>query len=323
MNDSKKISTTLHDATPTLLIDQQEILLKIPMEKKSYEALQSYPPLNSIDDKQCTLRNTQRFARTIIFFPILIGVLLTFYYCIESLIELKKRSEINILRTVNSVREEYGEDFYLRKDLPENLENARFIGNDKTISFWKYLYYRYNYFHASTKFLITDFLRFSLLLVFSFYLIHRCFFWKLQAPIFIDRERQLFFSWYKGKVYAARYSQVGVSNQTDPMKIIHLMGLAMYTLDENNTLARRAFQMCLSYDSILGFNTKLRQDEAHAFIIKYLIQGKDAVAATDYKRFPALFLFKDKKPADFNEQLEHILAELDKQDIRDNSQENT
>ncbi|PHM59841.1 hypothetical protein [Xenorhabdus sp. KK7.4] len=323
MNDSKKISTTLHDVTPTLLIDQQEILLKIPMEKKSYEALQSYPPLNSIDDKQCTLRNIQRFARTIIFFPILIGVLLTFYYCIESLIELKTRSEINILRTVNNVREEYGEDFYLRKDLPENLENARFIGNDKTISFWKYLYYRYNYFHASTKFLITDFLRFSLLLVFSFYLIHRCFFWKLQAPIFIDRERQLFFSWYKGKVYAARYSQVGVSNQTDPMKIIHLMGLAMYTLDENNTLARRAFQMCLSYGSILGFNTKLRQDEAHAFIVKYLIQGKDAVAATDYKRFPALFLFKDKKPADFNEQLEHILAELDKRDAKDNSQENT
>ncbi|MBD2790518.1 hypothetical protein ID858_18785, partial [Xenorhabdus sp. DI] len=100
-------------------------------------------------------------------------------------------------------------------------------------------------------------------------------------------QRQLFFSWYKGKVYAARYSQVGVSNQTDPMKIVHLMGLAMYTLDDNNALARRAFQMCLSYGSLWGFNTRLRQDEAHAFIVKYLLQGKDAVAATDYKRFPA------------------------------------
>ncbi|OTA20892.1 hypothetical protein Xbed_01151 [Xenorhabdus beddingii] len=70
--------------------------------------------------------------------------------------------------------------------------------------------------------------------------------------------------------------------------------------------------MCLSYVSMWGFNTKLRQDEAHAFIVKYLLQGKDAVAATDYKRFPALFLFKDKKPADFDQQLELILAELDK-----------
>ncbi|MBD2790255.1 hypothetical protein ID858_17325, partial [Xenorhabdus sp. DI] len=34
----------------------------------------------------------------------------------------------------------------------------------------------------------------------------------------------------------------------------------------------------------------------------------------DYKRFPALFLFKDKKPTDFDEQLGRILAELDKRD---------
>ncbi|WP_340609812.1 hypothetical protein [Xenorhabdus bharatensis] len=323
MSYSKKISATLHDVTPIPLIDQQESLLATPIERKSYEALQSYLPLNSIDNTQCTLRNSQRLARMFVLFPIFIGILLAFHYSIIDFIDQKKSDEEYILRWVKLVREEYGENFYLRKDLPDYMENARFIGNDNTVSFWKYLYYRYNYYHASTRILIKDLLLFGFLLAYSLYLIHRCFFWKLQAPIFIDRERQLFFSWYKGKVYAARYSQVGVSNQTDPMKIIHLMGLAMYTLDENNTLTRRAFQMCLSYGSILGFNTKLRQDEAHAFIVKYLIQGKDAVAATDYKRFPALFLFKDKKPADFNEQLEHILAELDKRDGRDNSQKNT
>ncbi|MBD2798507.1 hypothetical protein ID856_18755 [Xenorhabdus sp. 18] len=190
MSYSNKISTTLHDVAPTPLIDQQEFLLAIPLVKKSYEALQSYLPLNSIDDNQCTMRNAQRLARTMVFFPLLIGILITFHYCINSLIELKSRSEVNILRTVNNVREKYGEDFYLRKALPKITEGSRFIGNDKTISFWKYLYYRYNYFHASTKFLIIDFLQFSSLLVFSLYLIHRCFFWKLQAPIFIDRQRQ-------------------------------------------------------------------------------------------------------------------------------------
>ncbi|MBC8952260.1 hypothetical protein [Xenorhabdus sp. PB62.4] len=189
MSLPKKVTATLHDVIPTPLIDQQESLLAVPMVKKSYEALQNYLPLHSIDDKQCSLRNTQRLARIVVFFPLLISTLLIFYYCINSLIELKARSEVNILRTVNNVREEYGEDFYLRKDLPDHMESARFIGNDKTISFWKYLYYRYHYFHASTKFLITDFLHFSFLLVFSLYLIHRCFFWKLQAPLFIDRDR--------------------------------------------------------------------------------------------------------------------------------------
>ncbi|MEQ1963935.1 hypothetical protein ABLB69_12345 [Xenorhabdus khoisanae] len=314
MNHSQKITATLHDMTPTPLIDQQESLLATPLVKKSYEALQSYLPLHSIDDNQCILRNAQRLARIIVFFPLLIGMLLVFHYNIVSFVIQKEKNESNIMDWVELVRKKYGEDFYLRKDLPDHMESARFIGNDKTISFWKYLYYRYNYFHASTKFLITDFLRFSFLLAFSLYLIHRCFFWKLQAPLFIDRNRQLFFSWHKGKVYAARYSQVGISNQTDPMKIVHLMGLALYTLDDNNTLARRAFQMCLSYGSLWGFNTKLRQDEAHAFIVKYLVLGKDAVAATDYKRFPALFLFKDKKPTDFEEQLERILTELDQRD---------
>ncbi|PHM50797.1 hypothetical protein [Xenorhabdus miraniensis] len=314
MNHSQRITTTLHDVTPTPLIDQQEPLLSTPMVKKSYEALQSYLPLHSIDDNQCALRNTQRFARVIVFFPLLICMVMFFHHHISNFIEERKNDEANILKWVQIVREEYGEDFYMRKDIPDNIENARFIGNDKIIPLWKYLYYRYNYYYASTKFLITDFLLLSFLLASSIYLIHRCFFWKLQAPLFIDRNRQLFFSWYKGKVYAARYSQVGISNQTDPMKIVHLMGLALYTLDDNNTLARRAFQMCLSYGSLWGFNTKLRQDEAHAFIVKYLVQGKDAVAATDYKRFPALFLRKDKKPADFDDQLEHILAALDKQD---------
>ncbi|MDC9614672.1 hypothetical protein PSI19_12510 [Xenorhabdus khoisanae] len=318
MDHSQKITATLHDVTPTPLIDQQESLLSTPMVKKSYEALQSYLPLHSIDDNQCALRNTQRLARIVVFFPLLIGILFTFHYSIVDFIKQREIGEANLLKWVELVRKKYGDEFYLHSDLPQHMEDARLVGNDKNISFWKYLYYRYNYYHASTKFLITDFLHFSFLLAFSLYLIHRCFFWKLQAPLFIDRDRQLFFSWHKGKVYAARYSQVGISNQTDPMKIVHLMGLALYTLDDNNTLARRAFQMCLSYGSLWGFNTKLRQDEAHAFIVKYLVLGKDAVAATDYKRFPALFLFKDKKPTDFDEQLEHILAALDKQDSEKN-----
>ncbi|CDH22272.1 hypothetical protein [Xenorhabdus bovienii] len=314
MSSSNKLTETLHDVTPTPLIDQQETLLAIPLEKKSYEALQSYLPLNSIDDKQCTLRNIQRLARIIVFFPLLIGILLAFHHNIVSFISQKERNEVNILDWVELVRTEYGNEFYLRNDLPKHMEDARLIGNDKNISFWKYLYYRYNYYHASTRILIEDFFLFGFLLTFTLYLVHRCFLWRLQAPLFIDREKQLFFSWYKGKVYAARYSQVGVSYLAGPAKIVQLMGLAMYTLDGDNALARRAFQMCLSYGSIWGFNTKFRQDEAHTFIVKYLLQGKDAVAATDYKRFPALFLRRDKKPADFDEQLEHILAALDKRD---------
>jgi hypothetical protein len=311
MNTSKKLFEPFHDTPITLLIDQQESLLAMPLERKSYEALQSYLPLNSIDDNQCTLRSPQQFARIIVLFPMLIAVLLIFHYNIASFIDQKERNEANILEWVEIVREKYGENFYLRKDLPSEIESARFIGSDKAVSFWKYLCYRYNYFHASTRFLIEDFFLFGTLLAFSLVLIYACFFWRLQAPIFIDRNRQLFFSWFKGKVYAAHYSQAGISYQAGPGKITQIMGLAMYTLNSDNILTHRSFQLCLTYLSFWGFNSKLQQDEAHAFIVKYLIQGKDAVAATDYKRFPALFLFKDKKPADFDQQMAKILSALD------------
>ncbi|PHM37307.1 hypothetical protein [Xenorhabdus innexi] len=322
MNMSQKPFEPYHDTPPNLLIDQQESLLAMPMEKKSYEALKSYLPLNSVDDTQCTLRNPQRLVRIMVLFPLLIAVLLIFHHNVVDFLVQKKDDDVNILRWVKIIREEYGEDFYLRKDLPNKIESARFIGNDKTVSFWKYLYYRYNYFHASTKILIQDFFLFGTLLAFSLVLIYTCFFWRLQAPIFIDRNRQLFFSWYKGKVYAARYSQVGISYQAGPGKITQVMGLAMYTLNNDNSLIYKPFQLCLAYLSFWGFNSKLQQDEAHAFIIKYLIKGKDAVAATDYKRFPALFLFKDKKPVNFDEQMERILMELDKRDNEKTSNTN-
>ncbi|MBD2783806.1 hypothetical protein ID849_03820, partial [Xenorhabdus sp. 3] len=173
MNHSQKITTTLHDVTPTPLIDQQESLLAIPLVKKSYEALQSYLPLNSIDDNQCTMRNTQQIARTMVFLPLLIAVLLTFHYYIVDFTKQRERGEANLLEWVELVQKKYGDEFYLRSDLPKHMEDARLVGNDKSISFWKYLYYRYNYYHASTRILIEDFLLFGSLLACTLYLIHR------------------------------------------------------------------------------------------------------------------------------------------------------
>ncbi|MBD2795875.1 hypothetical protein ID856_04895, partial [Xenorhabdus sp. 18] len=291
MSLSKKLFAPCYDETPIPLIEQQESLLAMPLEKKSYEALQSYLPLNSIDDKQCTLRNPQRLVRFMVLFPLFIAVLFIFHNKIADFIEQRVNDEISLLNWVELVRKKHGDDFYLRNDLPKHMEDARLVGNDKNISFWKYLYYRYNYLHASTQILIEDFFLFGSLLTFTLVLIYACFFWRLQAPIYIDQNQKLFFSWYKGKVYAARYSQVGVSYQAGPGKITQVMGLAMYTLNSDNMLIHRPFQLCLAYFSFWGFNTKLQQNEAHAFIVKYLLQGKDAVAATDYKRFPALFLF--------------------------------
>ncbi|MCG3471116.1 hypothetical protein L7750_12135 [Xenorhabdus bovienii] len=307
MSWSKKLRYSIHDVTPTPLIDQQEDLIAIPLERKSQEDLKSYLPLNSIDDNQCTLHNQQRLARTILVFPMLIGMLLALYFSVQYFTEGRKDDESLIMEMVEIARKEFGNDFFLREKLPGYAEKLRAIGYDNSISFKKYLYFRYNYFENGVQTLINDIVHFGLLISVSLLFIYLCFFYPLSPPIFIDRKRQLLFSWHRGKVYAARYPQVGISlfGSTG----IKAMGLALYTLNGHNSLARRAFQPCLSV--LAGMITKKQQDEVLAFIIKYLLQGKDAVAATNFTRFPVLLWRRDKKSADFDAQLTRILAALD------------
>ncbi|KMJ45003.1 hypothetical protein AB204_11335 [Xenorhabdus khoisanae] len=308
MSLSKKLRYSIHDVTPTPLIDQQEALLALPLEKKSQEDLKSFLPLHSIDDNQCTLRNQQRLARAMIVLPMLIGMLLALYVSVQNFIEYRKGNEKFIMNMVETARKELGNDFFLREDLPKYAEKLRAIGYDKHISFKKYMYFRYNYFKNGVQTFISDIVHFGLLTGFSLLFIYLCFFYPLSPPIFIDRKRQLVFSWHRGKVYAARYPQVGISLFGGAgMKA---MGLALYTLNGHNSLARRAFQPCISI--LAGMVTKKDQNEVLAFTIKYLLEGKNSVAATDFGRFPVLFWRRDKKPTDFDAQLTRILAALDK-----------
>ncbi|PQQ22012.1 hypothetical protein, partial [Photorhabdus hindustanensis] len=52
---------------------------------------------------------------------------------------------------------------------------------------------------------------------------------------------------------------------------------------------------------------------AVAFMVKFLLNGKEAVSKVDYKRRePLIWWSKDKKPADLDAQIPLILAELDR-----------
>ncbi|MDX7998579.1 hypothetical protein FE394_05085 [Xenorhabdus sp. Reich] len=307
MSLTKKLRYSIHDVTPTPLIDQQGSLLAIPLEKKSQEDLKSYLPLHSIDDNQCALRNQQRLARAMLVLPMLIGMLLALYVSIQNFIEYRKGNEKFIMNMVEIARRELGNDFFLREKLPGYAEKLRAIGYDNHISFKKYMHFRYNYYKNGTRTFINDVVHFGLLTSLCLLFIYLCFFHPLSPPIFIDRKRQLLFSWHRGKVYAARYPHVGISLFGGAG--VKAMGLGLYTLDGHHSLARRAFQPCISI--LAGIITKQQQDEVLAFTIKYLLEGKEAVAATNFARFPVLFWRRDKKPADFDAQLTRILARLD------------
>ncbi|KGM27944.1 hypothetical protein KS18_11070 [Photorhabdus luminescens] len=303
----KKWFPTIHPLPAQRLARWEKEILAVPPDIKNAETIKHVEILDYLDDKECHIRNTQRRARSIALIPVTLGIISSLILNINGFIEDRKNDEAGIHSWVALVKKKYGEEFYLRNDLPDYMEDARYIGNDKEISLRKYLHYRYNYYLHSDSFLKIDigFLLLYLLIIPPF--VWAIFFLRRQAPLIIDRKRQIFYTWYKGKAYAARYPQVGMAEKTN------IMFLKVYGLDENNQLIGRGFIPNVSSYSFAFLSSGNDKGLALAFMVKFLLNGKEAVSKVDYKRHePLIWWSKDKRPADLDAQIPLILAELDR-----------
>ncbi|MBS9441561.1 hypothetical protein [Photorhabdus heterorhabditis] len=303
----KKWFSTIHPLPAKRLARWEKELLTAPPDIKDVETIKHVEILDYLDNKECHIRNPQRRFRSINLIPVTLGIISSLILNINGFIEDRKNDEKGIHSWVVLVKKKYGEEFYLRDDLPDYMESARYIGNDKEISLRKYLHYRYNFYEYSNDFLITDmiFLLLYLLIIPPF--VYCVFFWQRQAPLIIDRERQIFYTWYKGKAYTARYPQLGMLEKTN------ILYLKVYGLDENNNLIERVFIPNVSSYTFAFLSSGNDKALAVAFMVKFLLNGKEAVSKVDYKRRgPLIWWSKDKRPADLDEQIPLILAELDR-----------
>ncbi|OTA21353.1 hypothetical protein Xbed_00582 [Xenorhabdus beddingii] len=264
--------------------------------------------IDFINEKKCEIRYGRSNYREKILLASLAGFLLGFCFFIDDFITSWKANEKFHLRIVSSIKERYGEDFYLNPKLPDNDKVYEYISNAKHISFPQYFYIHYTdsgFYNKSRvrNWLLLDggFFLFSITMI----LIHLWVFSLLRkiSPLVIDREKQLFYSWRRGKMYVARYSQVDIVNLHD------ILYLRVYGFDKNNKLMIYDFELEIPHlpDDIVSKKYLL------AFMAKYLIKGKGSVSSVDFERRPHLFpLCKNPKPADWEAQITAILAELDR-----------
>ncbi|MCW7547292.1 hypothetical protein OO184_04870 [Photorhabdus sp. APURE] len=268
----KKWFPTIHPLPAKRLTRWEKEILAAPPDIKNAETIKHVETLDYLDDKECHIRNPQRRFRNITLIPVTLGLITSLVLTVNDFIKERKDTESDIHSWVDLVKEKYGENFYLSDDLPDYMENARYIGNDKEISLRKYLYYRYTFYPSSTRLLIIDisFLLLYLLIIPPF--VYCVFFWQSQAPLIIDRERQIFYTWYKGKAYAARYPQVGMAEKTN------IFFLKVYGLDENNNLIGRGFIPNVSSYSFAFLSSGNDKALAVAFMVKFLLKGKEASA---------------------------------------------
>ncbi|QXF35799.1 hypothetical protein CE143_23350 [Photorhabdus luminescens] len=303
----KKWFPTIHPLPSKRLALWEKEILAVPPDIKDKETIKNMEILDYLNDKECHIRNPQRRFRNINLIPVTLGIISSLILNINSFIKERRSGEENIHHWVNIVKKEYGDKFYLRNYLPNYMKGASYIGNDKEISLKKYLYYRYNFYEYSNDIFIIDMVFLLLYLIIIPPFVWGVFFSQRQAPLIIDRERQIFYTWYKGKAYAARYPQVGMAEKTN------ILFLKVYGLDENNKLIGRGFIPNVSSYSFAFLSSGNDKGLAVAFMVKFLLNGKEAVSKVDYKRRePLIWWSKDKRPADLEAQIPLILAELDR-----------
>ncbi|MDC9595651.1 hypothetical protein [Xenorhabdus anantnagensis] len=264
--------------------------------------------IDLINDKKCEIRFGRSNYREKILLASLAGFLLGLCFFIDDYITSWKANENFHLEMVSIIKNKYGEDFYLNPKLPDNYKIYEYLADTESISFPQYFHILYidSGFYGKSrarKGLLLDggFFLFSITMI----LLHL---WVLSlirkiSPLVIDREKQLFYTWRKGRMYVARYSQVDVVNLYD------VLYLRVYGFDKNNKLMIYAFEPHIPdlIDDIISKKYLL------AFMAKYLIQGKESVSSVDFKRQSSIFPSrKNSKPADWEAQISAILAELDK-----------
>ncbi|CDG96909.1 hypothetical protein XBP1_2370013 [Xenorhabdus bovienii str. puntauvense] len=263
--------------------------------------------LDAINSKEYHFRHNLIRARKEVIVPVMIGFMLGLGFFINDFVKGWKANEEDLLWSVQNAKKRYGEQFYLNPNAPAYTKSLRVISDDKKISLTEYLYISYSknsYYgeERAKRHLIIDasfgffFLSANILIISIFLRLRK------PANFIIDHERQLFYTWKKGKVYVSCYKELGVAFTNN---ILHFK---CYGLNEKNEMT---YQFFIPYLSL--FNSDEDKIYILAFMSKYLLQGKEAVSSVDFKRQERLPWFRKQiKPADWETQITAIVAELDR-----------
>ncbi|PHM48523.1 hypothetical protein [Xenorhabdus miraniensis] len=287
-------------------------LLKEDIGVLDKEQLENEGTVELINDENCVIINETNNYRNNIIIPALIGFLLGFCFFINDYINDWKGNEKFYLEMVTIAKERYGNEFYLNPKLPEYFKKYEYISHSKNISILQYFHIRYTdsgfYKKSTVRYdLLLDGGFFLLFLTANSFFLYLLFFSRKLAPFVIDREKKIFYTWAKGKMYIARYTQL------EAVHYKNVLLLRTYGFDENNNLLIHTFRPRIPNIH----NERIGKAYLLTFIAKYLIQGKEAVSSVDFQRqrtlFASLFILRQEpKPTDWESQIEDILVELDK-----------
>ncbi|HEJ9437399.1 TPA: hypothetical protein SMM97_001036 [Proteus mirabilis] len=269
--------------------------------------------LEAVNQQRCVINSPQRNSQLTNTIPFFIVLLVMACYTLFGFVDNHIATKNSIEIMAKHVEEKYGH----KKE--QNILSAKLIelykpyfGKDK-ISLWEYIKA-----YDSGNFVIDG--QYEKYLILGWLIFFPGFLWLFgylsffTPPIYLiaDRQRGILYSYGMGKVRLTRYkeAQFGYAG--------NMLAIKLYGIDEKTgQLKTVLYRPNVSHYSSFLTSTDSENHRFITFLNAYMQQGRDAVSPVDYQaRKPFLSFGKNPLPADFEQQVEQILAKLDQEKER-------
>ncbi|HEJ9437391.1 TPA: hypothetical protein SMM97_001028 [Proteus mirabilis] len=269
--------------------------------------------LEAVNQQRCVINSPQRNSQLTNTIPFFIVLLVMACYTLFGFVDNHIGKKMSIEQMAQHIEEKYGNQSNLDPETFKMIESYKPFFNKERISWWEYIK-AYN----SGEFFIDS--QYDKYLVIGWLIFFPGFLWLFgylsffTPPVYLiaDRQRRILYSYGMGKVRLTRYkeAQFGYAG--------NMLAIKLYGIDEKTgQLKTILYRPNVSHYSSFLTSTDSENHRFITFLNAYMQQGRDAVSSIDYQaRKPFLSFGKNPRPADFEQQVEQILAKLDQEKER-------
>ena len=286
-------------------------------------------PICEVSTNRLGVKTSHGNLRVMFWWPWLLGLSLTLYWNVDEFHSSWKSYERSALRRIESNIEQYGDDHYeyLAQKYPDpsyaewgsenyrlddELEKSRLQAFNRfengVIPLKTYMHYHYYVVPHGAKNLRIDIGLAIFYLISIPALLYTIIRTKRRAPLYLDRERRIFYTWRDGKVWAQVYDElIYGANQT--------LDFILYTLDDENQVELKPYIITPSGHPF--YNSPAVIEKLMATLEQFMEYGIERIATREWQGRRGWHVYNDDKPEDFDEQLENILNAIEKENVNE------
>ncbi|HCR3457750.1 TPA: hypothetical protein ON583_002641 [Proteus mirabilis] len=266
--------------------------------------------LEAVNQQRCVINSPQRNSQLTNTIPFFIVLLVMACYTLFGFVDNHIGKKMSIEQMAKHIEEKYGNRSNLDPETFKMIESYKPFFNKERISWWEYIK-AYN----SGEFFIDS--QYDKYLVIGWLIFFPGFLWLFgylsffTPPVYLiaDRQRGILYSYGMGKVRLTRYkeAQFGYAG--------NMLAIKLYGINEKTgQLKTILYRPNVSHYSSFLTSTDSENHRFITFLNAYMQQGRDTVSSVDYQaRKPFLSFGKNPLPANFEQQVEQILAKLDQE----------